>query len=155
MSEPSADERGLAGAIGNLDLPDAEVRRRLMALPAGQRFVQNDTWLALARDERLPVWRRLAAYRLLIERCLTYPCPREAFVRAALAPLGVDAGRMVDMTMAQALPVERRADTVIRMVHLPIATPIGPAAVYLALNPATDTVEQAGLSPTADWLDEP
>lgn len=154
MSEPSVAERDLANALGDTDVSDAAVQGRLAALRADIRFTNPDRWLALARDERLPAWRRLAAYRLLLSRSLRYPMPLAAFARMALAPLGADAGAMVDMSMAQVVPVERRDDAVIRMIHVPIETAVGSAAVYLSLDPALETVLEAGLSPMTDAPEE-
>ena len=104
----------------------------------------------MARDERLPPWRRLAAYQLLLEHSVTYPVDRATFVREALAPLGVSDSGWIDMTIGSYVPVERRDDAVIRMVHQPIQTSVGPAAVYLSLREATNMVEEAAVSPDLD-----
>lgn len=150
MSDATASERALADALADATAPDAAVRRQLDAVPADRRFGQQERWLALTRDGRLAAWRRLAAYRLLVERCLSYPAPRATFVREALAPLGLASAPWIDMTIAQHVPVARRDDAVIRMVHLPIQTAVGPAALYLVLREATDMIEQAAVSPDLD-----
>ena len=146
----SVDERDLAAALADTGRPDEEVRQRLASLPAGLRFVQTETWIDLARDVRLPVWRRLAAYGLLLEHGLTFPADRPTFVREALAPLGLEHAQWIDMTVGQQVPVTRGDGLVVRMVQLPIETPVGPAAIYISLRLAGDIIEQAAVSPDLD-----
>jgi hypothetical protein len=150
MTEASADEASLAEALGDASSSDAEVRRRVEALPAGVRFSQLARWLELARDEGLPAWRRVAAINLALDHCLSYPIERASFVRQVLAPLGLSDAAWIDMSIAQHVPLERRDDAVIRMIHLPIETPVGPAAVYVSLREAVDSIEQAAVSPDLD-----
>jgi hypothetical protein len=71
-------------------------------------------------------------------------------VRDALAPLGLETAPWYDMSVGQSVPVKRGDDLTVRMVHLAIETPVGPAAVYMALRQATDTIEQAAVSPDLD-----
>src|SRR5688572_15378955 len=78
------DEDGLAQVLGDTATPDAEVEQRLRDLPAGVRFSRVARWLELARDERVPAWRRLAAIDLVLDHCLTYPIERSRFVRETL-----------------------------------------------------------------------
>lgn len=150
MSEVTVNESALADVLADVSRPDEEVRRHVDAVPARARFAQPEKWLTLARDARLPAWRRLAAYELLLERCLTYPVDRSTFVRQALSPLGLENAQWLDMSVGQWVPVKRGNDLVIRMVHLPIQTPVGQAAVYMSLRQATDTIEQAAVSPDLD-----
>ena len=150
MSEAAVNERALADALADANRPDEAVRRQVDSLPARLRFSQPERWLALARDARLPAWRRLAAYGLLLERCLTYPIDRHTFVRQALSPLGLETAPWFDMSVGQWVPVKRGNDLVIRMVQLPIQTPVGQAAVYMSVRQGTDTIEQAAVSPDLD-----
>jgi hypothetical protein len=147
MSDAAADEASLAEALGDVASTDAEVRGRVEALPAGARFAQLARWLELAQDERLSAWRRMAAMSLALNHSVSYPIERAGFVRDVLAPLGLSDAAWIDMSIAQHVPLERRDDAVIRMIHLPIETPVGPAAVYVSLREASDTIEQAAVSP--------
>lgn len=92
-------------------------------------------------------WRRLESYKLLIHRWMTYPCDVEYFVREGIAPLCIDESQIVDMTMAQYVPMERNEDDLILMANLPISTSIGPAAVYFAVRRSTNTVERVVVYP--------
>ena len=150
MSEATVTERAVADALADANRPDEEVRRHVDSVPASLHFDLPEKWLALARDARLPAWRRLAAYGLLLDHCLTYPVDRPTFVREALTPLGLETAQWVDMTVGQSVPVKRGDDLVIHMVQLPIETAVGQAAVYLSLRLATDTIEQAAVSPDLD-----
>jgi hypothetical protein len=150
VSGASADEQALADALADASASDTAVRQQLDAVPAARRFDQAARWTELARDTRLPAWRRLAAYQLLVERTLRYPLARATFVREALAPLGVERAPWIDQSIAQHVPVDRRDDAVIRMIHLPIETPVGQAAVYVSLREDADTIEQAAVSPDLD-----
>src|SRR5262245_20998816 len=143
MSEAAINERALADALADTTRSDEAVRRQVQSLTARLRFNQPERWLTLARDARLPAWRRLAAYGLLLERCLTCPIDRRTFVSQALSPLGLETAQWLDMSVGQWVPVKRGNDLVIRMVHLPIQTPVGQAAVYMSLRQGTDTIEQA------------
>ena len=147
MSDTSTDEDGLAGALADMGSSDADVRRRVEGLPAGARFTHLARWVELARDDRLPAWRCVAAMSVALNHCLSYPIDRAGFVRQVLAPLGLSDAAWIDMSMAQHMPLERRDDAVTRMIHLPIETPVGPAAVYVSLREANDTIEQAAVSP--------
>ncbi|HEY1293185.1 MAG TPA: hypothetical protein VGJ60_08905 [Chloroflexota bacterium] len=150
MTEANAYEASLAEALEVPSRSDVDVRRLVDALPTGTRFTQLARWLELARNERLPTWRRLAALSLALSHGLSYPIQRAGFVREVLAPLGLSDAAWIDMSIAQHVPLERRDDTVIRMIHLPIETPVGPAAVYASLREASDTIEQAAVSPDLD-----
>lgn len=143
----ATDEDGLAQALGDAAIADADVAQRLRDLPAGARFSRVGRWLELARDERLPAWRRLAAIDLVLEHSLTYPMERPRFVRETLEPLGVGEVPWIDMTIAQHVPLERLEGAVIRMIQLPIETAVGPAAIYVSLRAGTDTIEAAAVSP--------
>jgi len=150
MSETGTDEDALAEALADVGSSDAEVRRRVDGLPREARFTHLARWLELGKDERLPAWRRVAAVGIALSHCLSYPIDRASFVRQALAPLGLANATWVDMTVAQHVPLERRDDAVIRMIHLPIETAVGPAAVYISLREANDSIEQAAISPDLD-----
>ena len=150
MAKQQSPSGRLADALADANRPDEEVRRQVHSVPASLRFDLPEKWLALARDARLPAWRRLAAYGLLLERRLTYPVDRPTFVREVLTPLGLETAQWFDMTVGQSVPVKRGDDLVVRMVHLPIETPVGQAAVYMSLRLATDTIEQAAISPDLD-----
>ena len=143
----ATNEDGLALVLGDASTPDAEVQQRLRELPRGARFGRAAQWLELARDERLPAWRRLAAIGVVLDHCLTYPIERPRFLRETLAPLGVGEVPWIDMTIAQHVPVERFQDAVISMIQLAIDTAVGPAAIYVSLRAATDTIEAAAVSP--------
>jgi hypothetical protein len=54
------------------------------------------------------------------------------------------------MTIGSYVLVERRDDAVIRMVHLPIQTPLGAAALYLSLREGRTQSETAAVSPDLD-----
>lgn len=147
MSEATVDEAALAQALGDVSTSDAEVQRRLRELPTGARFGLVARWLELARDEGLPAWRRLAAIDVVLDHCLTYPIERTRFMREVLAPLGVAEVPWIDMTIAQHVPLERFDDALIRMIQLPIATAVGPAAIYISVRGATDMIQAAAVSP--------
>jgi len=150
--EASEVEKRLAQAMGDRNVPKGEVLGMLQDLPATERFVMRNTWIALARDESLENWRRLESYKLLVYRCLTYPLLLENFIEEATTPMGVSAEEIVDMTMASFVPLERRSGTMILMVNLPIATSIGPASVYLAVCRHANTVERVAVYP--DTVDD-
>jgi hypothetical protein len=143
-------EKNLAAAISDPAFPKDEVLRRIAATPSKQKFVMNDTWAKLALDGSLEPWRRLEAYKILIHRCLAYPCGLDQFMSEAITPMGVDESQIVDMTMAEALPIERNHGEIIYMVHLPIKTSMGPVAVYYAVDRETKVVERAGVYPQTD-----
>jgi hypothetical protein len=145
----SQTEKNLAAAIGNLGHTKDEIASLAGALPAAERFVMRSDWVELARDSSLENWRRLEACKLLFYRCITYPCNLDYFLSETIVPLGIDQGQIVEMTMAQALPFERKPGVAIRMVNLPIWTSVGPAAVYFAVRISENIVEQAAVYPSS------
>jgi hypothetical protein len=116
-------------------------------VPSTQRFVLRQDWQALAASRALTDWRRLVAVNMLVHRCLAHPCSLDEFVHAVLTPLGLDASQMIDMSRAQLVPVARQEGRAIRMVRLPLTTPVGPPAVYLAVRHTTGMIEEAALYP--------
>jgi len=140
-------ENKLAEAIRNNKVPKDEVLQLIKDLPAVEPFVKKNTWLNISRNESLEKWRRWEAYKLLINRCISYPCNLDDFIREAITPLGVTKDQLVDMTMAQSLPVDVMDEEIIFMVNLPISTPVGPASVYLAVSSSTNSVKRVGVHP--------
>jgi len=151
----SEQEKNLADAMASPDVSKIDVLRRIRDLTADQEFVLADTWRRLSLDGSLEAWRRLESYKLLLHRCLSYPCSRDEFVREAVTSMGIDEGLIVDMTRASAVPVERREGNSILMVNLPIRTHLGLAAVYFTTPRGSNVVEQAEMYPDAEALDAP
>lgn len=131
----------------DLDAVREEVTRQVQNLPAGDRFVRRDVWAALSGSVSVEDWRRLEAYKILIHRCLIYPCDYGEFVSQAIAPLGLDESQLVSMTRAQHVPVERKEGNEIHMIKLPISSHLDPAALYFSVDSHTGQVEQAEIFP--------
>jgi hypothetical protein len=147
----SGIEKKTAEVIRNRSVSRDQVFKSIKTLPQTGQFIMKNIWLELVLDRSMEKWRRLEAYKILLSRCLTYPCSLEYFTKEAIAPLGIDKSQMVDMTMAQLLPMEieekRKRGDLILMVNLPILTSIGPASVYFAVERSTNAVEQAQIHP--------
>ena len=150
---PSEIEQSIAALLESTGTTRDAALRLIKSVPANQQFVMNDFWRKLASDGSAEGWRRLAAYELLIDRCLAFPYTRAAFAAEALTPLGVDEGRSVEMTKAQFVPVQRKTGEIVRMAVLPIATSVGPAAIYYTLHRASGIVRQAAVYPNSS-MDE-
>lgn len=140
-------EQQLAEALVDPTVYREDILRLLDALAPHEPFVLLETWSVLAQTESLSAWRRLTAYRLLIEHCLAYPLDREPFLDYALRPFGLDDEQIVDATMSQNIPIARGFGEAIAMAYLPIQTPVGPAAVYFAQDSDTGAIKRAGLYP--------
>jgi hypothetical protein len=154
MNAPSGlVERRLLDALSDRAFDGGAIRILIDELPPQERFILDTRWVALALDRSMEAWRRLRAYELLVQRCLSYPCSLDAFETRALAPFGVNRGAAVDMTIAQVLPIERNHGEAIYMVPLPINTAIGVAAVYFAVIRGMKDVLRAGVGPRGEDLD--
>lgn len=145
-------ERELAELLERPTATREDVLQVLRRMPQRVPCALRDRWKRLAASASLEPWRRLEAYRVLVSSCLAYPCPLADFVREALAPVCNSEADIVDMTIAQHLPMPRDGDA-IRMVTLPISTPIGPAALYFAVRQPGGLVVRAAVhpEPTEDW----
>ncbi len=139
-------ERQLLDALRNRDTPKREILRQASDLPEG-KFKHKEAWLELSCTADLEDWRRLAAYELLITRCITYPCDLDLFVREVIAPLGIERSQIVDMTMGQYVPIKRRGKKSILMANLPIPILAGRPAVYFAVERSTKLVTEAAVHP--------
>lgn len=140
-------EKTLALAIGSPSMSRVEFCELLRGVPADERFRMQNTWSEYARNTDLEVWRRLAAYQILIQRCIAYPRDLSTFMAEAIAAIGITPEVIVDMTPAHNLPFARERGQKIRMVTLPIPTDVGPAAMYFAIGESGQSVERAAVYP--------
>lgn len=118
------------------------------ALPAGPCSL-GPGWSEIAADESLDVWRRLAAYGVLVSRCIVYPAAVDDVVKIALEPLGLTKEQLVDGTMFQNVPIERTPSNELLVATLPIETSVGRATLYMAVGD-DETVARAGVYPATD-----
>lgn len=153
-SADAVNERSLLNALGDAATSREQIHGLMTQLKSEERFHLNHEWLELALNESLPAWRRLVAVQCILDRYMTYPCPKQVFEREVLVPMRIDDSQVLDMTIAQALPIERNHGEVIHMALLPIPTPAGSAAIYLALQRETENVLRAAVSPKAEDLEE-
>ena len=133
LDDPSATEESVAALIerllGNAHLAAAEA------------------WKARARNPALEHWRRLAAYRVLLEKVMVYPSDKNRFVNEVITSMGVPDAQITDMSRVGALPFERRPGDRVFMASLPIRTSVGPACVYFAVSPDDREVRTAKVHP--------
>lgn len=140
-------EQQLVEALADPHVSREDILRLLDTFAPDAPLALTEMWSALAQAESLDAWRRLMAYRLLIERCLIYPLERESFLDTALRPFGLDDDQIIDATMSQNLPIAREFSETISIAYLPIQTPIGQAAVYFAHDRDTGAIMRAGVYP--------
>lgn len=149
-SDASEIEKKMAHLMRDRHIPKEDILKGIRDLPASEKFVMRDTWIELVLDDSLENWRRLASYKLLIHRCITYPCSTEYFLTEAIMPLGIARSQVLDMTRAQTVPIARENVEAVFMAILPISTSVGPAAVYFAERRSANQVEQAVIYPDID-----
>ena len=140
-------EQQLAQRMVAPGISRAEILELLRRVPAEQKFFMRSEWVQITRNNTLEDWRRLASYQLIVDRTISYPCKFTSFDADALRPLGIREDQLIDMTMGQYVPVQRNSGSVIRMATLPFSTSVGDAALYLAVCPADNVVEQAAVYP--------
>ena len=147
QQEPSDIEKNLIRVIQDQNVSKDDVLRSVRQLAGTERFVMKDSWIGLAKDELLENWRRLEAYKLLINHCLIYPCPFDEFIAEAITPMGINRQDLIDMSVASFVPLERRFDAAIFAASLPIKLATGQAAVYMSIQDSTNMVERAVVHP--------
>ncbi len=143
----STREEQLVAALGSRQHQRSEIQLMIKDLPADERFVLREAWLAVVTDAGQEAWRRLLAYKLLVGQGVSYPASLETFWSTVVAPLGIDRSKIVDMTMGSHVPVQRSADLAVNMVSLSIATPTGTAALYYSVHRSSGEVVEAAVSP--------
>jgi hypothetical protein len=148
----SQTETNLAAAVVNPFVTCSQFAVLLRGIPAGERFCMRNTWTEYACNTSLDGWRRLAAYQIIVERCISYPRELQSFALEAIRAIGVPQENVIDMTPAHNLPFSRKAKQKIRMAILPIPMPAGRAAIYFAVDELNHYVEQAAVYPAIDNL---
>jgi hypothetical protein len=145
-------ETELAAAIVNPHVTCSQLALLLHGVPSGERFCMQNTWTEYACNTSLNGWRRLAAYQIIVERCISYPRELGSFALEAIRAIGIAQENVIDMTPAHNLPFTRKAKQKIRMAILPMLMPAGQAAVYFAVDELDHYVEQAAVYPAIDNL---
>jgi hypothetical protein len=154
LPEASLKETELASAIMDPGMTCMQFSSALRSIQASERFWMQNIWTQYADNQKLDTWRRLAAYQILVERCIPYPREVRDFIAEAIRIMGIAEENLIDMTPAHNLPFERKAKQKIRMAILPIITADGPAALYFAIDEPNHYVELAKISPAFDDLCE-
>jgi hypothetical protein len=144
---PAESEQGILRLLSDPGVTRDQVLETLRRTPAGQRFVMKTEWADMARNEAISNWRRLAAYQVLIERVISYPCAQASFIADALLPLGIEERQLVDMSMASNVPVDRDSNTSVQMAVLPFPSALGGFALYFAVDRTSKLVRQAAIYP--------
>ncbi len=143
-------EAAVADALGDERVPKEAALQMTERTDSGERWVLKERWASLVRDARLPSWRRLVAADILLSRCLDYPRPLSTFIGEDLAAMGVHRRDVADATILQNVPIARHPDERLLVATLPIATAVGPAAVYAAVNGERAEVTRSTLYPRDD-----
>lgn len=146
--QPSGDEVTLAGLMQGAAATQSAVSKRIELMPTGERCVMKDHWLALYRDSGLATWQRLESSRILVEKCVTFPCDLDEFTNEVLASLGVHSAEIQEVSKWQKLPIERKLGDWIRMAKLPISTRDQQVAAYFVVNRLANTVQRAEVHAT-------
>jgi hypothetical protein len=144
---PTESEARVLAAIEDPAATEGAVATLLGRVPSSARFQLAEEWKARARNGALSDWRRLAAYRVLVERVIAYPCEKERFVREAITSIGLREAQITDMSRVGALPFERHPGERIFRASLPMRTAVGPASVYFAVSPDERHVRTAKVHP--------
>lgn len=146
QQQASQVEKMLVQDMENSAISKAEVLRKIEALST-ELFLMRETWIDFSHSQSLDNWRRLESYKLVIYRCITYPHTLDDFIAEVITPMGIESKKIIDMTMASFIPLERSSGTTIFMANLPITTDVGPAAVYFEVQKTTNAVERAVVYP--------
>lgn len=141
----TANESALIDALADRTSSRDEVSR--LVARTTDDWSQYDRWAALARDGDLPAWRRLTAATILLSHFVDYPCSLATFIGDLGGGLGVDPGDVVDASILQNVPLDRGTDEQLRTANLPIATSVGPAAVYFTLDSTAELVTRWAIHP--------
>jgi hypothetical protein len=140
--------------LTNSAIPKKEVLTLIENLPLSISPSLRTKLAKVMSNESIEDWRRLEAYKLLIYRGIAYPVAFKAFVEATIEAINLDQSQIVDMTMAQLLPVDRTKGDVTFMVTLPIRTPEGPVALYFVIQRLANVVTEAKVFPDTLEIDE-
>ena len=146
-AQPPEAESRLLEAIDDPASTEQSVLARIAQLAGSPGFVLADAWQSRARDGSLDDWRRLASYRILVEKVIAYPCDRQRFVEDAIVAVGVSEQQIVDLSRVGALPFERQEGDRVLMANLPIRTAVGTAGVYFAVGREGSHVRTAKVYP--------
>lgn len=147
-STEDGSEAGVLGAVRDLSASREQVATSIEALPPGSCSLAR-SWSEIVADESLEAWRRLAAYGVLVSRCIRYPAALDDVVRIALEPFGLSKEQLVDGTMLQNVPLERAPSNQLLTATLPIETSVGRATFYMAVGEG-GTVARAAVYPVTD-----
>lgn len=154
MPQASFNEKQLSAALVNPRVSCAQFWDMLRSVPAGEHFRAQSAWTEYAKRADLDAWRRLAAYQILIEKCVSFPPELRGFVAEAILAIDLMEKDIVDMTPAHNLPFPRKGSQKIRMLPLPFLTALGAAALYFAVDAHDQHVEQAAVYPSLEALNK-
>jgi hypothetical protein len=143
-------EVDLLRALSDSGVGREEFAARLATLQTDAGFAQTEAWTAIAKDPNADAWRRLAACRIVLEHCLSFPLPRDAFVSEAIRPMGIPEDRIRELQIAQFLPIERMEGERVFVADTAIRTSVGPASIYFTVDPSTDAVQRAAIYPAEE-----
>ena len=147
--QPTESDARVLAALDDPSATEEPVAALIERLPGTARFAAAEEWKARARNPSLDHWRRLAAYRLLVEKVMVYPSDKSRFVDEAITSMGVADAKITDMSRVGALPFERHPGERIFMANVSIRTSVGPASVYFAVSPDDREVRTAKVHPAS------
>ncbi len=79
--------------MANRSVQKNEILRYIKDLTAAC-FMMKESWMDLSRDDSYENQRRLEAYKLVINCCISYSCDLRDFMKDAVIPLGIEENQL-------------------------------------------------------------